>query len=391
MTIKDPVFSANTFDENELRLLITALTGARGGVVSVGDYKVTAQGSPGPTLAVAAGQAIIPSTTGGNLGSYEVANDASVNTAAIAATGANPRWDLIILKIAAGVATPTIVQGTAAGSPAEPSLAAHNDYIRLARIQIPASTTNITNAMIVDQRSFVAPYFPCTSTTRPATPFDGQKIYETDTRRSYIWNAATSAWLPEKLLTATAATLPAAPPQGTEAYVTDAGVPSGAVAPQVAGRPNAPGLYVFDARWDPPWNLPWGVMGYASNPSNQGSVTAEVDATGLSVAFTAVANRRIKITLGWLAEASTGAGDILVARIKEGATELARQDVLQSATASTQGGGSTLIALVTPSAGAHTYKATWQRLGSGNLTVAASATSPFYLLVEDIGPNGQPA
>ena len=33
----------------------------------------------------------------------------------------------------------------------------------------------------------------CTSTTRPATPFQGQCIYETDTNRLYVWNG--SAWV----------------------------------------------------------------------------------------------------------------------------------------------------------------------------------------------------
>lgn len=33
----------------------------------------------------------------------------------------------------------------------------------------------------------------CTSTTRPATPFEGQVIYETDTNRVLVWDA--SAWV----------------------------------------------------------------------------------------------------------------------------------------------------------------------------------------------------
>ena len=32
----------------------------------------------------------------------------------------------------------------------------------------------------------------CTSTTRPASPYDGQVIYETDTNRSLVWNG--SSW-----------------------------------------------------------------------------------------------------------------------------------------------------------------------------------------------------
>lgn len=35
---------------------------------------------------------------------------------------------------------------------------------------------------------------PITATTHPATPFDGQFIRETDTRRLYVWNATQSTW-----------------------------------------------------------------------------------------------------------------------------------------------------------------------------------------------------
>lgn len=34
----------------------------------------------------------------------------------------------------------------------------------------------------------------CTSSTRPASPFHGQFIRETDTRKLYVWNATQSAW-----------------------------------------------------------------------------------------------------------------------------------------------------------------------------------------------------
>jgi hypothetical protein len=30
----------------------------------------------------------------------------------------------------------------------------------------------------------------CTSSTRPATPFTGQQIYETNTKLTYVWNGA---------------------------------------------------------------------------------------------------------------------------------------------------------------------------------------------------------
>lgn len=35
---------------------------------------------------------------------------------------------------------------------------------------------------------------PCTSGTRPGSPFDGQLIRETDTRQMYMWNATQARW-----------------------------------------------------------------------------------------------------------------------------------------------------------------------------------------------------
>lgn len=51
-----------------------------------------------------------------------------------------------------------------------------------------------------------AGYFVCTSTTRPAEPYPGQPIYETDTqmRRIYVngvWTKETSDWVTPTLLT----------------------------------------------------------------------------------------------------------------------------------------------------------------------------------------------
>jgi hypothetical protein len=42
--------------------------------------------------------------------------------------------------------------------------------------------------------------YVCTSATRPGSPIQGQTIYETDTRREYIWSG--SVWLPRGTLTA---------------------------------------------------------------------------------------------------------------------------------------------------------------------------------------------
>lgn len=48
------------------------------------------------------------------------------------------------------------------------------------------------NAMLDDLDANLGILF-CTSSTRPASPVDGQRIYETDTRRGYMWTG--TIWL----------------------------------------------------------------------------------------------------------------------------------------------------------------------------------------------------
>lgn len=76
----------------------------------------------------------------------------------------------------------------------------------------------------------------CTSGSRPSPAVVGMTIYETDTARMLVYAAAT-------------------------------------------------------ATWQPPWNMPWGLQGYATLTSASSAVSAITDA-GLSVTWTAVANRR---------------------------------------------------------------------------------------------------
>lgn len=56
--------------------------------------------------------------------------------------------------------------------------------------------TDINNSM--DKLDAVVGATVCTSGTRPtgADRWDGRQIYETDTRRTYMWSAALTAWLP---------------------------------------------------------------------------------------------------------------------------------------------------------------------------------------------------
>lgn len=184
---------AVSFDGKEMRELVETLTGGLSGVTGgTTALKVSQQTVAAATVKVAEGGAIIPATGAGLGGSYQVYNDADLNSPTISPTAANGRKDRLIIRVTAGVPALEVVQGVASGSPAEPSITGDN-YLELALITLPASTTNITDAMITDRRVRYASGV-CTSTTRPSSPYEGQEIYETDTDRKYVYDGA--AWDP---------------------------------------------------------------------------------------------------------------------------------------------------------------------------------------------------
>jgi len=133
---------------------------------------------------------------------------------------------------------------------------------------------------------------------------------------------------------------------------------------------------------------PIGSLGYAQVTATQAGISTEADLTGVASTVTVADGHRIRITFSGKFETTT-AEDRLQVQIKEGATGLVawtkrfrasgnldREQVYQSI-------------VLTPSAGAHTYKVTAARVtGTGTFSLVASATDPAWILVEDIGHEG---
>lgn len=160
----------------------------------------------------------------------------------------------------------------------------------------------------------------CTSGTRPGSPVEGQTVYETDT---------------DKLLTYDGAT------------------------------------------WNLPKNVAGGTLGYAQVVADQTGIgTSVTDLTGLSVPVTVGAGRRLRI---W-GQALWSSSNEVNARVQEGGTSLGR--IIQN----TPGAAGHLkgFVIVTPSAGAHTYKLT-ANSNVGTVDMLAGADYPASVLVEDIG------
>lgn len=184
-----------TYDGKEMRQHTAALTGGLTGVTSLASMAVSQQTSPANTVKVAAGQIIVAATGSGLFGSYEVPNDADLTSPTFTSTGAQARTDRLIIRVTSGVAALEIVAGTpGAGTPAPPTVTGDN-WEYLARIELPASTSTISNAIIKDERRFIGPavsHYP--STAMPASGIVGQLNYTGDQSRYDFWNG--TAWQP---------------------------------------------------------------------------------------------------------------------------------------------------------------------------------------------------
>ena len=136
--------------------------------------------------------------------------------------------------------------------------------------------------------------------------------------------------------------------------------------------------------------LPGGWLAWASVTADQTGIAAgaEVDLTGLTETVTVPAGRRLKLTASCNLRRPSAASDgLMLLLIKEGSTYLGGAKRLSGVVSQNQEWHAAPIALVAPSAGAHTYKLTaWNLAAGGTLELKAEANMPAFLLIEDIGP-----
>ena len=123
-----------------------------------------------------------------------------------------------------------------------------------------------------------------------------------------------------------------------------------------------------------------GVLGYAEVTATQ-NFTTETDLTSLSLSVTIPSGgRKIKITASG-AFSSSVADDYVAINLKEGSTTL-QQGQLKLFGANIEIAFEKSVVL-TPSAGAHTYKLSAVRTsGTGTCTLNAASTRPAFILIE---------
>ena len=168
----------------------------------------------------------------------------------------------------------------------------------------------------------------CTSSTRPASPFEGQMIYETDTDKVLVWNG--SAWYPN-------------------------------------------------------WNTAWGLVSVTNVTSTSSAVSVETVRI-TSPSFTAIANRYYRISYYEPAiQYISGTVAQIDARIR--ITSLVGTAYqLSNPRIGSVGNNPAFTSIVTTlTAGATVFVGTFQPTGGGTVQCYSAATAVAQLIIEDIG------
>jgi hypothetical protein len=172
-------------------------------------------------------------------------------------------------------------------------------------------------------------------------------------------------------------------------------VPVAGMVCYVASGDSSEGLFTYNGTsWQrgPGWNAPWGRQAHLARVADQTGIgTSATDLTSLTVTFTAVANRYYKISADVFFLQNTSGGLVTVT-INTGSSGAGT--VLATRAVNTENGARfvslSAVAIHTPSAGSVSYHL--RGFTSANtVDLKASATQPSLILVEDIGPSGNPA
>ena len=143
--------------END-RLTTTGILWRSGGVADYTAMVVAQSATPGMSVQISAGHALIAGTQTSNQGFYIAYNDAATTVAIATADPSQARIDRICVVVQdsyyGGTANNQVifqaVTGTPSGSPVPPS--APNNAITLAYVAVSAGATSIVNANITDMR-----------------------------------------------------------------------------------------------------------------------------------------------------------------------------------------------------------------------------------------------
>lgn len=194
-----------THPAEQFRMMVRDLARGSEGVTQGTDMKVTQKGTPGGGVTVSDGSAVIRGRANTFQGHYAACNQGSADVS-IAATGASPRSDMVIVRVEdpqyEGTLNPEVdqivyfqvISNVSSSATAIPD---GRTGIPLARIDVPASTSTITDAMITDLRRIANPRRDRRLFTQ--SPTADSSLIGASTSFSYFstaagWNIAIPDW-----------------------------------------------------------------------------------------------------------------------------------------------------------------------------------------------------
>ncbi|WP_399559296.1 hypothetical protein OH809_45110 (plasmid) [Streptomyces sp. NBC_00873] len=194
-----------THSAQQFRMLVRDLARGAEGITEGDDLKVTQLSTPGSSVQVSSGSGTVRGRMNTFQGHYAACNIGSV-TVPIAATGGSARSDMVILRVEdpeyEGSLNPVVdqvayfqvISGVSASATTIPD---GRTGIPLARIDITASTSTITTAMIKDLRKVANPRRDRQLFTH--SPTSDSALIGASTAYSYFstepgWNLAVPDW-----------------------------------------------------------------------------------------------------------------------------------------------------------------------------------------------------
>jgi hypothetical protein len=195
-----------THSAQQFRMLVRDLARGAEGITQGTDLKVTQLSTPGTSVQVGDGSGMVRGRVAAFQGTYAVCNIGAVSVP-IASTGGSPRSDMLILRVedqeyegsinpvTGQVAYFQVISNVSSSATTIPD---GRTGIPLARIDIPASTSTITNAMIKDIRVIANPRRESRLLTQsPATAsanITGSALSYSYFSTAAGWNIAIPSW-----------------------------------------------------------------------------------------------------------------------------------------------------------------------------------------------------
>jgi hypothetical protein len=166
------------------------------------------------------------------------------------------------------------------------------------------------------------------------------------------------------------------------------------------------GLHIYNGtawRQGPGWNAPWGIVpataggtsgrGYVANTSTQSGITAEVALTGMTITFTAIANRLYRLSYfepNIDRSGGVSTGYFFAARLRYTNTSGTQLAIAYRQLSGTNADATSVEAIISPAAGSTVVIVSGQS-ENGTMNLNRSSTAPASFSIQDIGPAGAPA